>query len=375
MNHLHIVSFNVPYPADYGGVIDVYHRIRSLSKRGVAIHLHCYTYGRAKAPQLESLCEEVHYYEREMFPRHLLSKRPFIVDSRCSRALLNRLRQDDYPIWLEGLHCCDVLQRLREQGCGNRPIYVRAHNVEHDYYSNLADVESRWLKRLYLRMDARKLLRYEPILLRADGVFAVTDADAAHFRSLGCGNVCLLPTAHPFDTIETLEGQGNYACYHADLSVPENINAVRFLICEVFSRCRHSLVVAGRNPALELQRLAARYDNVRIVASPSDSEMQRLVQEAQVNILVTDQATGLKLKLLNSLYCGRHCLVNSKMVQGTPLHEVCVVADGATQLLEQLNRLMEQPFTESLIEQRRNKLRGRYDNDTHADAIVSTLFT
>ena len=28
--HLHIVSFNVPWPADYGGVIDVYYRIKAV---------------------------------------------------------------------------------------------------------------------------------------------------------------------------------------------------------------------------------------------------------------------------------------------------------------------------------------------------------
>ena len=29
--HLHIVSFNVPLPADYGGIIDVFYRLKSLA--------------------------------------------------------------------------------------------------------------------------------------------------------------------------------------------------------------------------------------------------------------------------------------------------------------------------------------------------------
>ena len=33
--HLHIVSFNVPWPADYGGVIDVNYRIKALWASGV----------------------------------------------------------------------------------------------------------------------------------------------------------------------------------------------------------------------------------------------------------------------------------------------------------------------------------------------------
>ena len=54
--HLHIVTFNVPWPADYGGVIDVYYRIVALAKTGVKIHLHCYTYGREEAKELEQWC-------------------------------------------------------------------------------------------------------------------------------------------------------------------------------------------------------------------------------------------------------------------------------------------------------------------------------
>ncbi|MCX6283192.1 MAG: mannosyltransferase, partial [Bacteroidetes bacterium] len=40
--HLHIVSFDIPYPPDYGGVIDVYYKIKTLSEAGVKIHLHCF---------------------------------------------------------------------------------------------------------------------------------------------------------------------------------------------------------------------------------------------------------------------------------------------------------------------------------------------
>ena len=61
---LHIVSFDVPYPADYGGVIDVYYKIKALADQGVSIILHCYQYGRPEQKELEGLCEKVYYYPR-----------------------------------------------------------------------------------------------------------------------------------------------------------------------------------------------------------------------------------------------------------------------------------------------------------------------
>ena len=38
----------MPYPPDYGGVFDLYYKLKYLHERGVIIHLHCYEYGRGK---------------------------------------------------------------------------------------------------------------------------------------------------------------------------------------------------------------------------------------------------------------------------------------------------------------------------------------
>ena len=56
--HLHIVSFDVPYPANYGGVIDVFYKIRELHRSGIRLHLHIIEYPvRDRAPELENYCE------------------------------------------------------------------------------------------------------------------------------------------------------------------------------------------------------------------------------------------------------------------------------------------------------------------------------
>lgn len=341
--HLHIVTFNVPWPADYGGVIDVYYRIVALSKAGVKIHLHCYTYGRDEAKELEQWCEEVCYYPREVGFRHQLERRPYIVASRCSEALLKRLKQDSYPILLEGLHCCLMLEKMAGEG---RQIIVRAHNVEHDYYNSLAAVEKSPWKCLFFRIEACKLRQYEQWLSKATRVLAISDTDAAHFRAIGCGDVQLLPPSHGHTSVTSLTGKGDYVLYHGNLSVPENINAVHHLLEQVVDRCPYPFIVAGRNPNEELQQAIAKHPNVRLVANPDNKTMQRLLQEAQVNLLLTWQATGVKLKLMNALYEGRHCLVNSPMVEGTSLAKACVVADTPYEVCEALARLMEKDFSE-----------------------------
>lgn len=282
--------------------------------------------------------------------------------------------KDNAPIFLEGLHCCDVLEALEQHGAlDGRNVMVRSHNVEHEYYANLASVESNPFRRLYLNTEARRLSRYESVLLKANTVFAVTEADAAHFRSIGCRNVVLMPSSHANDQVVSKTGRGDYALYHADLSVGENIDAVKYLVNNVFRQIDIPFVVAGRNPSRQIYSTVEGLPHIRVVPNPSDDEMRSLIANAQVQILVTSLPTGLKLKLLNSLYAGRHCLVNSAMVAGTRLGEVCTVADTPESQIEALQRLMRTPFTDDDISQRRTLLGSLYSNQANARILLQFM--
>ncbi|WP_162127636.1 glycosyltransferase family protein [Flavobacterium phycosphaerae] len=62
---LHIISFDNPYPPDYGGVIDVFYKLKSLHALGYAIHLHCfYDKRNAVSEELKAITETVHLYKK-----------------------------------------------------------------------------------------------------------------------------------------------------------------------------------------------------------------------------------------------------------------------------------------------------------------------
>jgi hypothetical protein len=368
-NHLHIIAFDVPYPANYGGVIDVFYRVKALSEAGVKVHLHCFEYGRGEQEVL-SRCYEVKYYKRDTSFVEQLSFTPYIVNSRRSEALVQNLLKDNYPILCEGLHTTTVLsdKRLR-----NRKIYVRAHNVEHDYYRGLGDSERWGWKKLFYFAEAWKLKRYESVLRNASGIFAISQKDTNYFGK-HFQNVTLIPGFNAADSVCSEKGRGEYVLYHGNLSVKENEIAAKWLIENVFSELDLHCIIAGLNPSNKLKKLADKYSNVTLVANPDDAEMIDLLRQAQVNILVTNQPTGLKLKLLNALYNGRFCLVNSDMVKGTSLESLCVVADEPEQMIAEIKRLMEEDFTEEDIEERDAQMRQLYNNEENAKKIVEAIF-
>ena len=80
---LHVISFQVPYPADYGGAIDVFYKLKALKEQGFDVTLHTFYYGeRGRQPILDELCEKVYYYPRHTGWLKQISTLPYIVVTR-----------------------------------------------------------------------------------------------------------------------------------------------------------------------------------------------------------------------------------------------------------------------------------------------------
>lgn len=367
--HLHIVSFDVPSPPNYGGVIDVFYKVKALAECGVKVHLHCFQYGRPKAAELDRICASVHYYPRRSGKHLLLNSLPYVVVSRRSDALLERLLKDDHPILFEGLHSCYSLGDPLLLG---RKRLVRAHNVEHDYYTALAKAEGNAFRRTYFINEARKLLRFEPVLSEADHVLAISPKDEAYFAG-HFGHVSHIPAFHACNKVEVTDGLGDFALYHGALGVAENDQAALFLVQKVFNGSSVKLVIAGSDASRELKREVARAPNVELRENVGTAEIHSLVRQAQVNVLPTFQATGIKLKLLLCLFTGRHVVCNSPMVEGTGLAELCHVHDSPEAMRTSILACMGSPANGQAIELRARVLEERFSNRRNAERIVRLL--
>lgn len=371
MKHeLHLISFDVPFPPNYGGVVDVYYKIKALHSKGVGVHLHCFEYGRGEQAHLNELCESVSYYRRDENKLNFLKKEPYVVASRANSDLLSRLKQDNLPIIIEGLHNCWIIESLKPS---DREIFVRTHNVEHDYYNGLAKVEKNLAKRQYYKWEAAKLEKYEEILAKADGLLAISPNDFDYFQSK-YGNATLLPAFHSGENVTTPIGKGDYALYHGNMAVGENVEAATFLIEEVFAhKPEYYFIIAGSNPPPELMQLCSQYKNVEIRANISVEHLTQLIAEAQVNVLPTFQPTGIKLKLLSALYKGKFCIVNNEMIDNTGLEPLCSVANAPQEWMKSLDEIFTQEFNDEDLQIRKDVLKAHYDNLVNVDVVLEKL--
>ena len=368
--HINIIAFDVPYPADYGGAIDIFFKIKSFQEAGVKVHLHCFEYGRKPQDALKKICASVHYYPRKTAKSLLFNTLPYIVLTRTSETLKKNLLKNNFPVLMEGLHSTYL---LNDKDFNRRKIIVRTHNVEHDYYESLAKVEKNIFKRYYFYNEAGKLKKYESILKNTSAIAAISPNDTDYFSS-HYKNVHYIPAFHPNETISIREGKGDFAFYHGNLAVGENNVAALFLVNEVFNDLPYKLIIAGSKPSDELLKAAREKNNVEIKDNLTPLQIHELIREAQCNILPTFQATGIKLKLLSSLYAGRFSIVNKPMVENTGLESLCLIAGTAAKMKERINEVMDKEFTKREIEKREKVLSENFSNKKNIEKLIRLVF-
>jgi hypothetical protein len=364
---LHLIAFDIPFPANYGGVIDIFYKVKSLTDLGIEVHLHCFAYGKKKqSVELAAVCHKVYYYKRRTHILKQLSLKPYIVVSREDTLLIRNLQLVDAPILFEGVHSCSLLSH---PSLVKRIKLVRMHNIEWKYYQYLHELEENNIKKTYFKLESIKLKRFENHVIRyADQILTISPDDTTYFEERS-KKVVFIPPFHHNNTVESKLGTGDYALFHGKLSVSDNELAAEYLIKNVFSSLPIPFVIAGMSPSPKLLKLAAPYSNIKIISNPDEKTMIDLIRNAQVNVLISFQQSGMKLKLINALFRGRHCIVNHPMVSNTGLEFLCKIEDSPAALKRSIESLMNIPFGFLHIDDRKKILADLFSNIANAKII------
>lgn len=368
---LHIISSDVPFPPDYGGMVDVYYKIRNLHEAGVKIYLHCFEYGRGEPKQMEQYCEKVFYYKRKTGIKGLSLRLPYMMYSRRDDNLLNNLIKTEAPILFEGVH---TTYYLSHPALAARFKIMRNQNLEQEYYTLLANRETNPAKKFYYKTEAKLLKVKESRLDAADAFFTVAEHDHDFFKAAYPQKKHeYIPSFQPYNEVKALPGKGNYVLYHGNLGHPENVEAALFLLEQVAPQLNIPFIFAGKDPSPKIVAACSILKHCSIIPNPSMKEMEDLIANAQVHLLPTFQATGLKLKLLHALFNGRHIIVNDAMVAGTGLSDVCHLAATPLDFIEKTKVLFDTSFDVATIENRNKWLLKRYNNMENAKRIITYL--
>lgn len=367
---LHLISFDIPYPPSYGGVIDVFFKMKALHKQGVEIILHCFQNDKPKQEILKDYCSEIYYYDRNSYFKSLLSSDvPFIAKSRGNEDLISNLKKDNHPILFDGLHTTYVLELANLH---NHDLFLRAHNVEHKFYKGLAKSESNIFKRNFFRQESKKLKKYEKVINKMKNVFSISPLEQEYFLNK-YGSKCIYVPAFHDDEIHTNHSEkGDFILYHGNVLVSENVKAAMFLI-DVYKDSNYDLVIASSYFNDDVSKEVLKYNNITFHSLENENDLKRLFENAHINVLPTFQNTGIKLKLLNTLYQGKFIIANDYMVDKTGLESLVEKANTKEDFLEKTEKLYQQEFDMRMVKERKEILKN-FSPEVSAKKIIEVIF-
>lgn len=338
---LHVVSFDNPFPPKYGGVIDVFYKIKALHLLGVEITLHCFVDAIPNHnPELECFTKKIFYYKREKKIWDFFSKIPFSVISRKHKDLCHNLNLDNSPIFFEGLQTTYLLKKNKFEG---RKLFLRLHNIEAKYYYGLYKSEFVFFKKVAYYLESQKYRYYQKMISEFDAVFTLSNFDTQlifeHYKK---GDY--IPVFHGNVVLIKLSKFGDYAFYNGDLRISDNKRAVGFLI-NVFKKIPdYKLIIASSMNTEVLQSQCKLMKNILFVKLESQSHLDDLLKHAHINVMFSFQQAGTKLKAVNALYKSRFSIINNNMLDDFDLKNLCVLAQNESEFLDAVNVLRNKPY-------------------------------
>ncbi len=217
----------------------------------------------------------------------------------------------------------DVLMP-RSIGC---PSVLFTHNVEAEIFERHA-IQAKNVMRLVWQWESRKMDRFEgEALRRYDVAIAVSDRDRTVLtKRYGLQRVAVIDTGVDLDFFApqpiaaSPPPDGGTLIFTATMSWPANVDAIHFLLDEVFPRLasarpKIAVTIVGRNPPPALaEKIRTRGLNVTLTGFVED--IRPYVAAADVYVIPLLVGSGTRIKAFEAMAMGRPVVSTAIGVEG-----------------------------------------------------------
>lgn len=203
-----------------------------------------------------------------------------------------------------------------------RPYVYRSHNVEHRYLRSQAQAAAHRRDRIAWRLACIGLERYELALMRgARQVFDISEDDLAFWRARGVAGSWLPPLPEQAFRDRPAGVQPSELLFLGNLSTPNNLHGLRWLVAEVLPRVRERrpdlvLTVVGSRPSPALVAELQAQPGVRLRADEPDVLPWLFGARVLANPVAT--GSGVQLKTLDMLMTDAPIVSRAQGLSGLP---------------------------------------------------------
>ncbi|MDE2433090.1 MAG: glycosyltransferase [Burkholderiales bacterium] len=378
-----VMTTKSPYPLFEGRALRTYNLIKQAAEHH-EIHLLSFVQTQEDLEGIEhmrQICSVVEY-EKLYFDEsrrdilkdavaELFSRAPLPVVKYRTAAMREKLRrlivENRYDlIHLDMLHLAEYVEI-----CGDIPIVLVEHNVEHVILDRRAANESRWWARRYLRYQAAKLKAYESrACARVGHVVSVSELDAQQLRALASSaTITAVPNGVDTDYFKA-EGRAkrrSNLVFVGGFTWFPNLDAIGYFCDEILPRLLAlvpdlSLTVIGKHPDAPAVQRIAQHAQVELVGQVDD--IRPYVDEAQAYVVPLRIGGGTRLKILDAFAMSQTIISTSVGCEGLAVahDQSIVIADTPDDFAQAVAKVLrDRHFAERVGRQGRQLVESQYD--------------
>ena len=225
-------------------------------------------------------------------------------------------------------------------------IILRAHNVEHLIWRQVAQSCTNSLKRWYLKHLSLTLRAYELEHLNDyDGVVCITKNDAEVFRQAGCRKpVVSIPFGIDPGEVPSVEVEPDSLFHIGAMDWLPNQESIRWMLEEVWPVVHREvpqakLYLAGRK--MPSQWMNATIEGVSVIGEVPDA--MYFIGSKKINVVPLLSGSGIRVKIIEAMSIGKTVITTTVGAQGIDYTdgENILIADTPEQFARQIKRCLD----------------------------------
>ena len=353
-----LLTNRVPFPADGGYAIVVYHTIKALVDLGCEVTLfslnttkHFIKVKDIKDPLFKNIKFVQYKIDNRVKAKdaflNLFSDQSYNIsrfyDTDCASKLGHILRSNTFDIvQFEGLQVTPYLEVVKANTTAK--IIYRAHNIEHQIWKRLTNKENFFLRKIYYNILSKKLQRFEfKILNSFDALIAISFVDEHFFKS-----ICGIPV-HTFPVALDLENYNNHyrlspnksVGYIGSMDWRPNIEGLEWFLDTVWPSIRQldsgiTFHLAGKNIPKPFKIMG---DESFIMEGEVENASE-FISRQHVLIVPLLSGSGMRVKIIEAMALGKCIIATSIAAEGINYHhdKNILIADKADDFYKQILR-------------------------------------
>jgi glycosyltransferase involved in cell wall biosynthesis len=294
--------------------------------------------------------------------------------SAAMKSRIGTCLRDENP----GALICDTVFAAVNLPATDIPLVINNPDVEHTILQRYVEFERNPIKRLYARLEARKVKQWEAkICRRATVCMACSEKDRQILAALAPETYAtLVPNVVDTRSYEpSYETTSRCVLFQGGMDWFPNRDAVKFFVTQIFPLLRQDLpdvefIAAGRNPSPEMLAEFLQVPGVKFTGTVPD--MRPYLEQAAVCAVPLRIGSGTRLKILEAAAAGKAIVSTRLGAEGLDFEDgtEILLADEPQEFAAALKSLLREPARRRAIgEAARRRVREQYSYATLQDSL------